>query len=880
MILNYDIWGQPNTFVNAGGPATQAYDIYKRPVNVYADILADNPDLRYPYYEKSTYRWGMPADCSAARLSTCSWWADTNGNLLKYEINEPIINTNVGVTIKLSTGGTDSYAQQNTTYAERQDSWEKYPPYTKMQNTIIDSSGSQAWTNGGSQAYSHKLQYERRFNTPSQTTSTNQCVKFVYNENVVAACGTYVKLKRDTNIPSGKTGTIDSLITAMRTAYTNDSSADKNVSDYAITGISGAIYTVQGVVTASNKRQKRSSSGAYLHFCAAYEPSSRWKRIYYNNDALKPTSVVCGNFQIGLGGTCNDTVANYSMGWYPNQYYPRKYTFFNNVTNPYSGTTNYMQSCDMCLSVSQKKQVFSDVSYHWEWGIRVNGTTYLFGANDMPAVAGQTNWGTVVIFPVLIIDKFDNSLGDYFDACKRACLHEISFYGLPFTTSTAIATSTVWDTNATNIYIPTFDNNMMTTGMYDTVAHQGTTNPNGQFKWGDIFSAVEDIDKYNPDYQPKIISVDENDRGDLANNFRFNKMPTPLTVWAFTESNFSTLIGELNKLYTSDNSPNQWEVDFKGVNPTDYIVAAYVTNCDIPISDTLSNFKIGVVEFDGINTDTQIQTYKIPFTGNGDDLTGVFDFGTVKIEPVYNDFRDYEPYTNIELYIPLCGTVKIDTAFFMGHSINVKMIYDVPTMACTAAIYRDGITLYKTVNGTLGSQIPLLSTNMGNYQNTIYQLNAAQKRNEMQLGVGIGSLALAAVGLAATPVTAGASLALAGTALAGGASIVQNIDKIRQTEYELKHTQPSVSITGCSESQNSFCVGSNKCMLFIKRSKMLAGYDADIYGKTVGFSCCYQSTANNENGYTVCSDINTNGISATADEIAMIKQIFKNGVFL
>ncbi len=414
---------------------------------------------------------------------------------------------------------------------------------------------------------------------------------------------------------------------------------------------------------------------------------------------------------------------------------------------------------------------------------------------------------------------------------------------------------------------------MVTTGRYttDIAVKQAQIN----YTWGNIFEdTVPDWDStYNP---PKPSGGDqgEDDFGTLNNRGGFNKFPTPLTCYMLSYEKFMDVVTALNNLYITDPDGNmKWELDFKGSNPSDYIVGAYASVCNIPYTSDTYPIKIGPVDLSTIQP--TLTTYKISFVDSG-----YFDCGSVDITPYYDDFREYSPYTSIELYLPLCGTVDIDTAYFMGHSLSITYYYDYTTMSCSACIYRDGITLYKVVNGSLGAQIPLTSLRMGEYQSAIHALENAEKQNEMRMASALVSMGISAAGIIAAPATGGTTLGLTALGLNGVKTGMETLNAHDDIQYQYEHKQPAIAQTGASDSQNAFCVGSMYPYLFIKRPKMIPGYNSDVYAHTIGYACNINARLGDMSGYTVATNIDTSGIHATADEINAIKQAFSKGVYL
>jgi len=471
--------------------------------------------------------------------------------------------------------------------------------------------------------------------------------------------------------------------------------------------------------------------------------------------------------------------------------------------------------------------------------------------------------GDKVVRPIFNYEgKTAQQVVDYF-------LKQVALLGFPFAIDPNDSQGEIGSNNS--ICLPLFSNDGITTGEYV----QGIDCRNvPNFAWRDN---VWTKNKYDPNKDPE-----DDDKGDLNNYGRWNMFNTGLTTYAMTYQDLMLLMARLNTLYTNDpDGVEKLQRDFEGSNPGDYIVGAYATVCDLEVSNTTSTVKIGPVEFTGHDVHTVVHG-----------SNGHFDCGSVKLIPNFYDFRDFEPYTTVELYLPLCGTVKLDIPFFMGHEVNVQYWYDYATMSCTAAIYRDSTTLYKTVNGAIGAQIPISALRMGDYQNSINMLKLNDKQLEDQLWVNTAKFLTSLVGtglaLGLAPETGGLSMLPAMGALASvssvsslmssGASLANNHSKI---QYQLEHSTPGISSTGCADPQNAFSVGSMYPFLFIKRAKMLDNYDKNIYGDTVGFACCYQSYVKDESGLIVASDIKCDGLSgATLEEINMIKTDFANGVIV
>lgn len=520
----------------------------------------------------------------------------------------------------------------------------------------------------------------------------------------------------------------------------------------------------------------------------------------------------------------------------------------------------------MFCNTSAKQQAFDDVSYKWDMRARWASGNIVLWLKDGEALTDSVKWYNVLDIP-------DNSADKIF----LAVLHEVAFLGFPFVISEDYINEPI---GSSYVHLPIFDyEHMVTTGRY--VRGTDSLQLNNAL-WQNIFD--DNIPNWDPSYEPpEGGEVTDGDSGDLTNRGLYtNRFSNPsYTVWAFYGSSLGNnglddAIAAINNLYITDPDGNEkWTLDFKGSNPSDYIVGLYAYPLAFATSENSYTFTLGAVPFDTINVKH--------YADNGFITFGSINFNDI---PLYGDFRDYPPYSTAELYIPFCGTVDIDLAFFIGHSMSIDMYYDIYTGACSAAIYRDNITLYKVVNGQIGVQLPLTSMRAGDYQNNIHALENALKQNEMRLATSALTLGLSA---GAAVATGGASLAVGAGVVTGSAGLLSTMQDRDNIEYKLDHTAPTIAQTGAAETQNGYRVGGIYPTIFIKHAAMIDSYEATIYSQTVGNACCITNVLGDNKGLTVCSKIDTDGISKivdnitispTADEINAIKQAVANGIIV
>lgn len=248
----------------------------------------------------------------------------------------------------------------------------------------------------------------------------------------------------------------------------------------------------------------------------------------------------------------------------------------------------------------------------------------------------------------------------------------------------------------------------------------------------------------------------------------------------------------------------------------------------------------------------------------------------------YKSFLSYEPYCDAELYIPYCGTVKIDPQLFVGHKIGVMYNVSLSEGSCRADIYRDDL-IVDSITGNIGAQIGLNSADLVSKVNAVQQANAtiaAQKTNLAKSIAGFGIAAAATVATGGTGAPLAASLGAG--ALGATASAVSARQSIETAEYQIKQAEvPFHRLT----TGHGFLVISAEdgVRLNVYRPTCLPGYsrtDWGNYGHTTGFACLKNDVLSNYHGLTVCSSVDLTGTTCTSKEAEMIKSALKTGVYL
>lgn len=231
------------------------------------------------------------------------------------------------------------------------------------------------------------------------------------------------------------------------------------------------------------------------------------------------------------------------------------------------------------------------------------------------------------------------------------------------------------------------------------------------------------------------------------------------------------------------------------------------------------------------------------------DINAVIDLGSCKFMAYNNNFLDYSPYTTGRLVLPYCGTIPIDCAEFVGHTITAKMIVDIITGACCCCVFLDNV-LAITAQGVCGVSIPMTGTDSASYASGVVSGLANAVTGVINAGVGIatGNVLQAGVGIAET---------------LGGAA--------KATQTPVQYAQSGTATPSC----NNWLP---QMPYFIIDSPI--PNVPDDYGHCIGYACEIYDTLSNFSGFTVIANPDLTGFTATETEKEMIKSLMQEGIYL
>lgn len=272
-------------------------------------------------------------------------------------------------------------------------------------------------------------------------------------------------------------------------------------------------------------------------------------------------------------------------------------------------------------------------------------------------------------------------------------------------------------------------------------------------------------------------------------------------------------------------------------NPFDYIFALSAIPIDVPINAASENVMLG-----NVNTGVSMHSARKQFV--------TIDCGVVMLGKYFDGYLDYSPYTDITIFLPFIGMRQLDPAEVNGNAkIWLTYRFDILSGACIAEIKAqkdsdDLLSVLYSFAGTCKVDIPV----SGNSYNNI--ISAATSVGNGVVGMAAG----AATGNIPQAIMAASNI----PAAAASAAI------------------PTVSRSGNYGSAQGF-MGERTPYLIIKRPKQCLPEYQDEFK---GYPSYITRVLGTCEGFTQIDSWEPEGFTCTAEELAEIDSLLKEGIFI
>lgn len=233
---------------------------------------------------------------------------------------------------------------------------------------------------------------------------------------------------------------------------------------------------------------------------------------------------------------------------------------------------------------------------------------------------------------------------------------------------------------------------------------------------------------------------------------------------------------------------------------------------------------------------------------NADEISGstpLYELGSVEYKGRYQNFVDFEPYTNAHIFLPFVGFVRLNPVYFTNKTLKVVYAYDLVCGLCNAMLFADGVYV-ESHQGNCGIEIPLESS------------------NRAQVAIGLAS------GLFHTALSLATTKGLSAiTAVAAGGSVFDSIMSAADSFSTQRQGNYSPATAWCETRQ---------CFLVIESPD--ASYTG-TFNHDFGRPCMASHNISQLSGFTVVdANVDLRGFDgATKEEIDMIRDLLSTGFY-
>lgn len=269
----------------------------------------------------------------------------------------------------------------------------------------------------------------------------------------------------------------------------------------------------------------------------------------------------------------------------------------------------------------------------------------------------------------------------------------------------------------------------------------------------------------------------------------------------------------------------------------------------------------------------------------------------IQIDRQFNDFRDYSPYTEYELYIPMYGWVQLDSTKVIGKNIVIFTSMDITNGEAQTTVFIGSTKtdpnnekvdiptnvsdIITTVSYSIGSQLPITYTGSAD---AIRQAEAnITRKNGNDLAIALQSIGkIADIGLsgisrvATNPLSAiSVSGDIASATTGAFANLARNDAEYRANQ--ILNVSKGGS-TGSTSVYNSFHSG---FYYYIRTYTYLATVNITEYAKYAGRPLNEIREVSSLHGYTELGEVFVHDFgNATGIEISFIKECLRSGIIL
>lgn len=244
---------------------------------------------------------------------------------------------------------------------------------------------------------------------------------------------------------------------------------------------------------------------------------------------------------------------------------------------------------------------------------------------------------------------------------------------------------------------------------------------------------------------------------------------------------------------------------------------------------------------------------------------GYIDAGTIFLRSLFNSYRDYEPFTQLTVYLPYIGWQKVDIGEIINKSVNIRYYVDIVTGRCVAVMLADGVMI-DYWNGYIAADLMITATDARSYSSAA--LSSIVNGASGTLNSGLEG---ASTGAQAGPYGAIAGAAI-GTVVGGGVNMFKTTFDLEKLGLPKDHIKQKGSNTGL--------IGMNMPQYVIWRYDIHEALEPDLFNEMCGRPSTAAGSVGSFSGFLSCKQVRLNTSGMTDAEASEVTSLLKSGIFI
>lgn len=252
------------------------------------------------------------------------------------------------------------------------------------------------------------------------------------------------------------------------------------------------------------------------------------------------------------------------------------------------------------------------------------------------------------------------------------------------------------------------------------------------------------------------------------------------------------------------------------------------------------------------------------------------DCGTIFLAALQHSYKDFEPYTSLDCFLPYIGWQRMDISLLINKNVSVRYYVDIHTRACTACILANDVFVAQ-YSGNIGVGLPTCGADYQGYANAMASTILGGASSVFTGAKGAQGAAMGAIG----NIMSGAGLALSVAGGVGGvamgvasaaANTAATLNKLEAMGAPADHPQIKGGFTSC--------LGTYLPQSVLWRYIIHDTVEPNNFNALCGRPSSASGNVGSFSGFLSCKSVNLNTNHMLDAEANEVYSLLKNGVYI